>query len=111
MIATFTEAASSGSALQSSDATSGSSGTTATQTPVWVRPVGSGWKIRCRGELENEQLRRRLEERGFQLTPVLRTDRWDEYYQIARTEELILTREVEQFLRELPGYRLMNDPA
>ena len=104
MIATFSETAPSGSASQALDATT-------TQTPVWMRPVGSGWKIRCRGEFENEQLRKRLEERGFQLTPVLRTDRSDEFYQIARTEELILTRQVEQMLRDLPGYRLMNDPA
>lgn len=104
MIATFSEST-------QSEVGSPSSASTVPQTPVWLRPVGSGWKIRCRGQRENEQLRKRLEERGFQLTPVLRTDRSDEYYQITRTDELILTRQVEQMLREQSGYRLMNDPA
>ncbi len=79
---------------------------------VWIRSLGSAWKVRARSAEVAEQVRRALSEQGWKCTAVSAA------FDVRDTVLFRVTdttgqrhRSLDDSVRQIAGIALMNDPA
>ncbi len=81
-----------------------------TQWPVYVRPLGMGWKFRVSSEDGVDALQAALSDEGFECTTAAPV-RDGHYAFVARNDAARTWAWLKAFLQAHPDFRLMLEPA